>query len=331
MRRKRLLLATGMVILALAALSRVPSGVFVLSPGRAAPVSPLISVEGSGGGAGRFLMTTISAEEPSATGLLMRAFDRTAVFVRRRDLLSNGRTIDEFLTDARRQMEESQAVATYVALRHAGLEAGLTGRGVRVLSVAGNSPVAGALRPGDVIVAAAGRPVSFEEEIRREVPAGKDTLTLTVKRDGRHQELTLSLKSKGDRLASGGSLLQGAETVTEGLETRFSLRVSFAAAEAAGPSAALAFALEVIDRLDPGRDLAGGRTVAATGAVWPSGRVVPVGGVRQKVLAARRAGADLILIPRANAAEARSAAGRMRVITVDTVAEAVDELLSSNR
>lgn len=38
-----------------------------------------------------------------------------------------------------------------------------------------------------------------------------------------------------------------------------------------------------------------------TGELTLSGRVLPVGGIKEKVLAARRAGIDTIVIPRENA------------------------------
>ena len=50
-----------------------------------------------------------------------------------------------------------------------------------------------------------------------------------------------------------------------------------------------------------------------TGTIDLAGNVGPIGGVRQKVLGAVRRHADLVLVPDANAAEARAAAhGRVQ-------------------
>ena len=83
-----------------------------------------------------------------------------------------------------------------------------------------------------------------------------------------------------------------------------------------GPSAGLAFTLEVYDALS-GHRLANGRKIAVTGTIDLAGNVGPIGGVRQKVLGAVRRHADVVLVPDANAADARAAAhGRVKVIAV---------------
>ncbi len=92
-----------------------------------------------------------------------------------------------------------------------------------------------------------------------------------------------------------------------------------------GPSAGLAFALEMVDALTPD-DLTGGLLVAATGVVDDAGRVSAVGGAAEKATAARRAGADLLLVPSANYREAVAAAPGLRVVAVDTFDEAVAAL-----
>lgn len=93
----------------------------------------------------------------------------------------------------------------------------------------------------------------------------------------------------------------------------------------AGPSAALPFALEIIDQLTP-QDLTGGRAIAATGTLDPNGRVGRVGGLAQKALAAERAGATVLLVPKGDEAVSRRYARRLTVIGVESLGAALDYL-----
>jgi ATP-dependent Lon protease len=64
-----------------------------------------------------------------------------------------------------------------------------------------------------------------------------------------------------------------------------------------GPSAGVAIAAALISLF---RDKAIQPNLAMTGEVTLTGRVLPVGGVREKILAARRAGIETVLLPRHN-------------------------------
>ena len=66
------------------------------------------------------------------------------------------------------------------------------------------------------------------------------------------------------------------------------------------------FALGIVDRLDPA-NLTGGKTIAGTGEIEADGTVDPIGGIQQKLVGARRAGATTFLVPAANCAEASGA------------------------
>jgi PDZ domain-containing protein len=92
-----------------------------------------------------------------------------------------------------------------------------------------------------------------------------------------------------------------------------------------GPSAGLAFTLAIIDDLTPG-SLTGGRQVAVTGTIAPDGTVGEVGGVEQKAITARANGVRLMIVPKAEAADARRGAGNVRVVGVDSVDQALAAL-----
>jgi PDZ domain-containing protein len=90
-----------------------------------------------------------------------------------------------------------------------------------------------------------------------------------------------------------------------------------------GPSAGMMYTLGIIDLLSPG-DLTAGHVVAGTGTIAADGSVGGIGGIRQKVVAAEAAGAEVILVPESNYEEALTApAGELEIVPVATVDDAL--------
>ncbi|WP_181794476.1 S16 family serine protease [Streptomyces sp. WELS2] len=110
------------------------------------------------------------------------------------------------------------------------------------------------------------------------------------------------------------------------------VKVTLRLADVGGPSAGLLFSLGIIDKLDGdggGGDLTGGRTIAGTGTIDGSGKVGAVGGVGLKTQAARRDGATVFLVPKAECAEAEAELPEgLRLVPVTTLKGAVDALVA---
>ncbi|MFH1144840.1 MAG: endopeptidase La [Candidatus Eisenbacteria bacterium] len=89
-----------------------------------------------------------------------------------------------------------------------------------------------------------------------------------------------------------------------------------------GPSAGVTLALALASALSGWPTRAG---VAMTGEITLRGHVLPVGGLAEKLVAARRAGVKTVLVPRANAGALRELPAELRegldVVLVDTMAE----------
>ena len=66
------------------------------------------------------------------------------------------------------------------------------------------------------------------------------------------------------------------------------------------------FSLAIYDTLTPG-SLSGGGRVAGTGEIAPDGTVGAIGGIQQKIVGAREAGAQLFLVPAENCEDAEGA------------------------
>ncbi|MEU6356024.1 S16 family serine protease [Streptomyces sp. NPDC047072] len=110
------------------------------------------------------------------------------------------------------------------------------------------------------------------------------------------------------------------------------VKVTLKLADVGGPSAGLLFTLGIIDKLNGdgnGGDLTGGRTIAGTGTIDADGTVGAVGGVALKTQAARRDGATVFLVPKAECADAKAELPKgLRLIPVTTLKGAVGALTS---
>ncbi|MFI1437644.1 S16 family serine protease [Streptomyces fructofermentans] len=110
------------------------------------------------------------------------------------------------------------------------------------------------------------------------------------------------------------------------------IEVTLKLADVGGPSAGLLFSLGIVDKLDgdgSGGDLTGGRTIAGTGTIDADGKVGAVGGVALKTQAARRDGATVFLVPKAECADAESELPKgLRLIPVTTLKGTVSALVA---
>jgi Lon-like protease len=191
-----------------------------------------------------------------------------------------------------------------------------------VASVYRDLPALGKVVPGEVIVAVDGKPVHSTSDLQRligERPPGT-TITLTLRRsDGRRRVRLTTAANPADEARSVIGVL-----VEPAADIRLPLDVSIDAGNIGGPSAGLAFALDVMEKL--GRDVDGGRRVAATGELSLDGSVHRVGGIKQKTIGARSADVEVFLVPAENAAEARAHADGLRIVPVRSVDQAVQAL-----
>ena len=95
-----------------------------------------------------------------------------------------------------------------------------------------------------------------------------------------------------------------------------------------GPSAGMMYTLGIIDKLTA-RDETNGLTIAGTGTIDKEGKVGAIGGIRLKMLGARRDGATWFLAPAANCAEAVGYVPEgLRDVRVSTIDDAYKSLIA---
>jgi Lon-like protease len=193
---------------------------------------------------------------------------------------------------------------------------------VVVASVTKGMPADGKLLPGDQLVAIDGTKTATAADVIAVMKPHKpgDKIVVTVKRAGKDLQIPITT------VASQDGRNRAVMGILPGPDFRFPLTVKISVGDIGGPSAGLMFSLGIYDKLAPG-GLTGGKFVAGTGTIDPSGTVGPIGGIQQKMIAARDAGATIFLTPKDNCKEAVPAApSGLRLVRADTMDGAVKAL-----
>jgi Lon-like protease len=215
------------------------------------------------------------------------------------------------------EMVSSQDAAVAAALSELGID---YDKATKILTVDPKAPAGGVLRKGDLILAIDGNSVTTPSQVEKAVLAsgpGKP-LDLRIERAGAVRTVSVTPEDRDGKPRVGIEMLASYHfpfQVTVGIDDQIG-----------GPSAGLMFSLGIYDTLTPG-SLTGGDVVAGTGEITPQGRVGPIGGIQQKIAAARETGAALFMVPAANCAEALGmSSGDMELVRTSTMHDAVQAL-----
>jgi PDZ domain-containing protein len=217
-------------------------------------------------------------------------------------IFPKGESVQQVEDDNTLQMEDSQETAVAAALTQ--LKQPIT-TVAAIQSVQKGLPADGKIEAGDEVLAVDGVKADRSSGITAEMKKHKagDTVTLTIRRGGKEQDVKLTAVAS-TQAGAGGRAVIGV-SLRDRYKFPFSVKISVG--DIGGPSAGLMFSLGIYDLLTPGT-LTGGKFIAGTGTITTNGEVGPIGGIQQKMIAARRAGAVLFLVPPGNCAEAKGAA-----------------------
>ena len=241
-------------------------------------------------------------------------------------ILPDGVTPKELSEISIQNMRTSENVAIAVALKNVGYEISSKGDGVAVVGILDDSPVKDKLKKGDLLNSINNKNISSATEFistLRTYSIG-ETVSIGLLReiDGNKKTLTIET-TLIEHVEYEGEPMVGflATTVNERFD--FPFEIDIKTGNVGGPSAGLMMALNVYNNLIP-EDLTNSMIVAGTGTIEIDGSVGPVGGIKQKVIAAKKAGAELILVPVANFDEAKIfETEETAVVAVDSFAEAL--------
>jgi Lon-like protease len=332
MSRRSLTLVIALVatLVAIAVAVLVPVPYVILEPGptlntlsQDSSGQPLISITGhkTYPTSGNLNMVTISYEGGPGVNVnvfqALRAWlDPSQAVVPESELFPPGQSAQQTEQQDTEQMASSQETATAAAFTELHIPYQTQ---VVVMSTVPGLPANTVLKAGDQILSVDGKPVTGQSDLSSLItahPAGS-RLQLTVLRAG--NTLHLAVRSKN---VDGGPVI-GVE-VQEEYKFPFNVKISVGAI--GGPSAGMMFALGIIDKLTP-MNLTGGKFIAGTGEITASGQVQPIGGIQQKMVGARDAGATIFLTPASNCSDTVGAVpAGLQIVKVSTLTQAIGDL-----
>jgi PDZ domain-containing protein len=232
------------------------------------------------------------------------------------ELFPPGQTAQQSQQQDTQEMTGSQQTATAAALTELHIPYSTE---VAVVQAVSGYPAYGVLKAGDVITAVDGKPVTGPSSLTSLIyahPAGS-TLTVTIDRNGATRQVQVGTRE------SGGHPVMGVEIQEQ---YKFPFTVTISVGDIGGPSAGMMFALGIIDKLTT-LDLTGGKFIAGTGEITAAGKVEAIGGIQQKMVGARDAGATYFLTPASNCSDTTGAVpAGLRLVKVSTLSQAVTYL-----
>lgn len=243
--------------------------------------------------------------------------DDSVAVVPEERIFPEGQTAKQSRQRSRLEMRDSQQSATTAALRHLGIPVTAT---VEVFRVPKDSPSRDLLRKGDVLVSVDGKAVTGGASLRTFITKHEpgDELRIAVRRDGEPVEVTVRTRAAEDGRTIVGILTKD--------HVQYPFTVEIQLKRVGGPSAGLMFALGIVDKLTPG-SLTGGEHIAGTGTIDDAGLIGPIGGVPQKMVAAKEAGATVFLVPPGNCREAlRTVPEGLKLVRAKSLSSAVRSL-----
>jgi PDZ domain-containing protein len=303
----------------------IPTNYTAFAPGITGYLPSMVSVKGGHPSRGTLLMVAIYEIPVNELLYLWAHVNDNYQLVPTAEVMA-GITPAEYETLSLQQMQGSQANAEVAGERAAGLNARVvTEPGLEVLAVLKRSSAFGRIRPGDVILRIGGRAVSYTNlaSVMAGFHAG-ETVPVVVRRQGKLGTVHVKLM----HLSTDPNPAIGVEVT---VPTRYVVPrpVKFSVQNIGGPSAGMMFSLEIYEQIT-GINLAKGRVVAGTGEITPTGQVLEIGGVAEKVITVHRAGATVFLCPKANYAKALATARahgyHMTIYPVTTLHQAIVDL-----
>ncbi len=240
-------------------------------------------------------------------------FDSSVAIINKDDVYPPGWDDAKLNEEADMMMLDSQSNAKAAALNL--LDIPFTSS-VKVTSVTKSGPAGNVLKAGDTLLKVQGEVATGIDQVRAFVRAteGKSPVNLEIDRKGKTSTVSVSPKFIDKQWRMGIYV----QSVPE-----FPFKIDIEVGSVGGPSGGQILTLAIYDKLTPG-SLTGGQKIAGTGTITPEGAIGPIGGIRQKLYGAIRAGAKWFLAPSENCDEVIGhVPDGLRVIKVSTIQDSL--------
>jgi PDZ domain-containing protein len=264
-----------------------------IAPGDAVELTELVSVDGANTFPdNRGDIRLLFVRERTRVNLwryIQARLDGDIDLFKEEELNPSGVSQEDLRVEATAQMTEAKIAATKVALEAAGYSVKPSDEGLVVLAAIPSRPAGKVLEEGDVILTADGNKIRNNQDLRAAISRHRDgeKVELGILRDGERKNVNVGVEVVDDRPSIGVLVVPRYD---------FPVSVDVDTAGIGGPSGGLAMTLAILDDLTPG-NLTGGKRTAVTGRIDANGNVGEIGGIEQKAISARTAGAKLFLVP----------------------------------
>lgn len=196
-------------------------------------------------------------------------------------------------------------------------------KGFGVLATSSSIKPKGALQVGDQLLALDSAPLTSTASLVKAETQHKagDTVAVKLKRLGKEMTVQVTLNPPAANAVNPTIGIAAGDTCFADFQVTLGLNQ-----EIGGPSAGMMFALGIMEKVGT-EDLTGGKFIAGTGTITPTGQVGAIGGIQLKMIAARRAGASVFLAPDTNCSDVRGNIPKgLEVVKVATLHQAVAAL-----
>ncbi|HUY85561.1 MAG TPA: PDZ domain-containing protein [Acidimicrobiales bacterium] len=308
---------------------------YAISPGDAISVQGLITVPKGAAhkSTNRVLLTDVLLGQVTALQLPGYLLDPYVDLEPAQNVLGPNISPQELAVISQFQMSQSQDQAKIAALTHLGYVINSRGSGVLVLTATPGTAASSVFQPDDVITAVDGKPITAVDELKNIISTmhPEDSVSVTFVRGVDGQPRTVKVRLTSEKIGSHIETVIGVEVDPTAVQTySLPVNISINSDQIGGPSAGLAFTLGVIDTLSNG-NLTGGLAIAATGTIDESGNVGAIGGLPQKTVAVRRAGATVFFVPYGEpqsdySLAAKFASGKVKIVKVHNVTDVLKYL-----